>query len=57
MTGQRRQAILQGTQAAQRLHARLGTRKSVEAGTYSRVDVFGTANALGAVLLFRRLKG
>ena len=57
MTGQRRQAILQGTQAAQRLHARLGTRKSVEAGTSSRVDVFGTADALGAVLLFRRLKG
>ena len=57
MTGQKRQAILQGTQEAQRLHARLRTRKSVEAGSSSRVDVFGAADALGAVLLFRRLKG
>ena len=57
MTAQERGAILEGTQAAQRLHARLGTRKTVEAGVLSRVDVFGVADALGAVLLFRRLKG
>ena len=57
MTAQEREAILEGTQAAQRLHVRLGTRKTVEAGALSRVEVFGVADALGAVLLFRRLKG
>lgn len=57
MTAQEREAILEGTQAAQRLHARLGTRAAVEGGHLSRIDVFGAANQLGAVLLFRRLKG
>lgn len=57
MTGRKRDAVLRGTQEAQRLHARLGTRESVEGGSASRVDVFGAADALGAVLLFRRLKG
>jgi hypothetical protein len=52
-----REAILEGTQAAQRLHARLGTRAAVERGEFSRVDVFGVAMQLGAVLLFRRLNG
>ena len=50
MTGQKRHAVLQGTQAAQRLHARLGTRKSVEAGASSRVDVFGAADALACII-------
>ena len=57
MTAQEREAILEGTKAARRLHARLGTRKAVEEGALSRIDVFGAANQLGAVLLFRRLKG
>ena len=57
MTAQEREAILEGTKAAQRLHARLGTRKAVEAGALSHVDVFGAADKLGAVLLFRRLNG
>ena len=53
----RREAILEGTQAAQRLHAELGTRRAFGAGTFSRVDVFGIAMRLGALLLFRPLKG
>ena len=57
MTAQEREAILEGTKAAQRLHTRFGTRKAVEAGALSRVDVIGAADKLGAVLLFRRLKG
>jgi hypothetical protein len=57
MTAQERDAILEGTKAARRLHAQLGTRKAVEAGTLSRVDVFSVAAELGAVLLFQRLKG
>ena len=32
MTAQEREAILEGTKAAQRLHADLGTRRAVEAG-------------------------
>lgn len=57
MTAQEREAILEGTQAARRLHAQLGTRKAVEDGVLSRVDVFSAADQLGAVLLFQRLKG
>jgi len=57
MTSQRRAAILSGTKAAQRLHAQLGTRNAVESGAQSRVDVFRIVDQLGAVLLFRRLKG
>ena len=57
MTTQEREAILEGTKAAQRLHADLGTRRAVEAGEASQVDVFATADELGAVLLFRRLTG
>lgn len=57
MTAQERQAVLEGTQAAQRLHAQLDTRAAVERGDLSRVDVFAAARQLGAVLLFRRLRG
>lgn len=57
MNAQKRQAALEGTQAAQRLHAELDTRASVEGGLLSRVDVFAAAERLGAVLLFKRLKG
>jgi hypothetical protein len=53
----RREAILEGTQAAQRLHALLGSRKAFDEGHASRVDVFGVAMQLGATLLFRPLKG
>lgn len=52
----RREAILQGTRAAQRLHARLGTRSALETRTISRVDVIRVAHTLGAVLLFKKLK-
>ena len=52
-----REAILEGTQAAQRLHAQLGTRAAVEQGGLSYIDVFAVAMELGAVLLFRRLEG
>ena len=57
MTAQEREAILNGTKAAQRLHADLGTRIAVEADEISQVDVFAVADELGAVLLFRRLNG
>ena len=57
MTAQEREAILEGTKAAQHLHARLGTRNALETGSLSCIDVFGIADELGAVLLFRRLKG
>jgi hypothetical protein len=57
MNAQERQAVLEGTQAAQRLHAELDTRAAVERGDLSRVDVFAAAQQLGAVLLFKRLKG
>lgn len=53
----RREAILQGTQAAQRLHARLGTRASFAKDSSSRIDVFAAADRLGAMLLFRPLSG
>ncbi len=53
----RRDAILEGTQAAQRLHAALGTRKAFEGGGLSRVDVFKAAVDLGARLLFKPLSG
>src|SRR5881396_1366494 len=52
-----RDAILEGTQAAQRLHAQLGIRKAVEGRGLSCVDVFDVAMRLGAVLLFRKLDG
>ena len=52
-----REAILEGTQAAQRLHAQLGTRAAVEQEGLSYIDVFAVAMELGAVLLFRRLEG
>src|SRR4051812_38254689 len=52
-----RHAILEGTQAAQRLHAELDTRAAVERGDLSRIDVFRAATRLGAVLLFRPLNG
>ena len=52
-----REAILEGAQAAHRLHAELGTRLLVEREGLSYVDVFAVALRLGAVLLFRRLEG
>lgn len=52
-----RTAILEGTQAAQRLHAQLGTRAEFERGAASRIDVFALATRIGALLLFRPLKG
>jgi len=52
-----RSAVLEGTQAAQRLHARLGTKRLFDGGKLSRVDVFGAATRLGAFLLFRPLSG
>jgi Zn-dependent peptidase ImmA (M78 family) len=53
----KRDAILDGTQAAQRLHAALGTRKAIESGAQNRIDVFRVAMDRGALLLFRPLKG
>ena len=53
----RRDAILEGTQAARRLHAKLGTRAAIERGGLARVDVFGVATQLGAMVLCRPLKG
>jgi hypothetical protein len=52
-----REAILEGAQAAHRLHAELGTRALVEREGLSCIDVFDVAMRLGAVLLFRRLDG
>ena len=53
----RRQAIFEGTLAAQRLHAQLGMKEAFERGGLSRIDVFETASRLGALLLFRPLSG
>src|SRR5687768_13611974 len=50
-------AVLEGTQAAQRLHAKLGIRAMVEGGALSRIDVFRVPVELGTTLLFRPLKG
>jgi Zn-dependent peptidase ImmA (M78 family) len=52
-----REAILEGAQAAHRLHAELGTRALVEREGLSCIDVFAVAMRLGAMLLFRRLEG
>ena len=53
----RRDAILEGTQAAQRLHATIGTREAIEHGGLSRIDVFKVATQLGAMVLCRPLNG
>ncbi len=53
----RREAILEGTQAAQRLHAQLRTKEAFEREGSSRIDVFKAAHRLGALLLFRPLSG
>lgn len=53
----RRDAILEGTQTAQRLHATMGTREAIERGGLSRVDVFKVASQLGAFVLCRPLNG
>src|SRR5262249_48341014 len=53
----RREAILEGTQAAQRLHAQLRTKEAFERTGSSRIDVFQAAGTLGALLLFRPLSG
>jgi hypothetical protein len=52
-----REAILEGTLAAQRLHAKLGTQDAFNREGLSRIDVFRTASDLGALLLFRPLSG
>lgn len=52
-----RDAILEGTLAAQRLHEQLRTRQAFAQGGLSRVDVFKAAESLGALLLFRPLTG
>ncbi len=52
----RREAILEGAQAAARLHDTLGTRKLVES-TSGCVDVFGALLAAKAALVFRPLEG
>lgn len=57
MTAQEREAVLEGIKAARRLHAELGTRRAVEDGALSRIDVFSVAAQLGAVLLFQKLGG
>jgi Zn-dependent peptidase ImmA (M78 family) len=51
-----RDAILEGAQAAARLHAQLDTRKRVEASA-GCVDVFGAILSTDAALLFRPLEG
>jgi Zn-dependent peptidase ImmA (M78 family) len=51
-----RDAILEGAQAAARLHEQLGTREAVEASC-SRVDVFSALLATNAALIFRPLEG
>ena len=52
----KREAILEGVQAATRLHGRLGTRRTVEAAGGS-VDVFGALLGVRAALVFRPLDG
>lgn len=52
----RRDAILEGAQAAARLHEKLGTRAAVES-TGGCIDVFGALLAVGAALIFRPLNG
>lgn len=52
----RRDAILEGAQAAARTHDQLNIRKEVEASG-SGVDVFGALLALNVALLFRPLDG
>lgn len=51
-----REAVLEGAQAAARLHEKLGTRKAVEA-SLGCVDVFGAILATQAALVFRPLEG
>lgn len=51
-----RDAILEGAQAAARLHDKLGTRQAVEAAG-GGIDVFGALVASEAALLFRPLEG
>lgn len=52
----RRDAILEGAQAAARLHDQLGTRAAVES-SLGCVDVFGAILSVGAALIFRPLDG
>jgi hypothetical protein len=52
----RRDAILEGAQAAARLHDQLAIRQAVEAST-GAIDVFGAILALDVALLFRPLDG
>ncbi len=53
----RRQAILEGVQAAQRLQKILKIKERFAEGTLSRINVFQAAVDSGAGLLFRPLKG
>jgi hypothetical protein len=52
----RRDAILQGAYAAERLHDQLSIRQAAEAST-GAIDVFGALLALDVALLFRPLDG
>ncbi|MBN8612714.1 MAG: ImmA/IrrE family metallo-endopeptidase [Deltaproteobacteria bacterium] len=52
-----REAILEGAQAAHRLHVQLGTKDLVETGRLSSVDVFRAVAESGAAMLFRPLGG
>jgi predicted secreted protein len=52
----RRDAILEGAQAAARIHDQLGIRQTVEASG-GAVDVFGAILTLNVVLMFRPLDG
>ena len=51
-----RDAILEGAQAAARLHDQLGVKAAVEP-TFGRIDVFGALLATDAALIFRPLQG
>ena len=51
-----RDAILEGAQAAARLHDQLGVQAAIES-TCGRVDVFGALLASNAALIFRPLEG
>lgn len=51
----RSDAILEGVQAARRLHLSLGSKQALQSGRSSRVDVFEAIIEEGALLLFRPL--
>jgi hypothetical protein len=52
-----REAVLEGSLAAARLHEQLGIRAHVEQARSGHIDVFGAFIPVGAVLIFRPLNG